>query len=120
MTVERPGGFPPAACGFVGGAEGALRMDRGNLPRAPWLFAVLVAQEARMYALLGLLALFSWWCLRRAVLDRARWGWAGYVASVAPMLYTHYFGLLVLSSQVVYLVPVLRRDRAALLRAAAA
>lgn len=83
-------------------------------------FAVLAAQEARMYALLGLLALLSWWCLRRAVLDRARWCWPGYVASAALMPYTHYFGFLVIGSQVVYLVPVLRRDRAALLRAALA
>ena len=96
-------------------------------------FAARAAQEARMYPLLGLLALGSWASLRLALeADRrpieARSGaevseewdtgrqprarsWIAYVVTTALMLYTHYFGFLVLGSQVLYLAPRLRRDR---------
>jgi len=107
-------------------------------------FAARAAQEARMYPLLGLLALGSWASLRLALkadrkADRSEewdkgkpieaWSgakvseewdkgkqprarsWIAYVATTALMLYTHYFGFLVLGSQALYLVPRLRRDR---------
>ena len=96
-------------------------------------FAARAAQEARMYPLLGLLALGSWASLRLALeADRrpieARSGaevseewdtgwqprarsWIAYVVTTALMLYTHYFGFLVFASQVLYLAPRLRRDR---------
>src|SRR5207245_3944713 len=74
-------------------------------------FAAHAAQEARMYPLLGLLALGSWASLRLAIAQpRARF-WIAYVATTALMLYTHYFGFLVLGSQALYLSPRLRRDR---------
>lgn len=120
---------PSAIIGFLtvpvlyGFASGMVRRELATAAAALLAgsaFAVIAAQEARMYALLGLLALLSWWSLRRAVVDRARWCWAGYVASAALMPYTHYFGFLVLGSQVVYLIPIVRRDRAVLRRAALA
>jgi 4-amino-4-deoxy-L-arabinose transferase-like glycosyltransferase len=74
-------------------------------------FAVHAAQEARMYPLLGLLALASWFFLLRAVEEpRVRY-WVGYVLSSALAVYTHYFGFLVLGSQALYLCPRLWRDR---------
>ena len=118
-------------------------------------FAARAAQEARMYPLLGLLALGSWaslhfalkadrkadrseewdkgkpieawsgakvneewdkgkpieaWSEAKVRQPRAR-SWIAYVATTGLMLYTHYFGFLVLGSQVLYLAPRLRRDR---------
>ncbi len=77
-------------------------------------FAVHAAQEARMYPLLGLLALGSWFSLLRAVQSRRARDWALYAACSALMLYTHYFGFLVLGSQALYLAPRWRRDPRAL------
>jgi mannosyltransferase len=74
-------------------------------------FAAHASQEARMYPLLGLLALCSWYSLLLALRDmRARY-WMLYVASAALMLYSHYFGFLVLGSQTLYLAPRLWHDR---------
>ncbi len=81
-------------------------------------FATVAAQEARMYPLLGLLALASWYSLWRGVHHRRPWPWVAYAASSALMLYTHYFGLLVIGSQVLYLIPLVRRDRRTLTAAA--
>jgi len=83
-------------------------------------FAVHAAQEARMYPLLGLLALGSWFSMLRAMESRKARDWALYAVCGALMLYTHYFGFLVLGSQVLYLVPRWRRDRRTLRDAAVA
>jgi uncharacterized membrane protein len=83
-------------------------------------FATVAAQEARMYPLLGLLALISWLSLRRGVQRPIAWPWLAYVASSVLMLYTHYFGFLVLGSQVLYLLPLVRHNRRTLLAAALA
>jgi len=83
-------------------------------------FAVLAAQEARMYPLLGLLALGSWSSLGLAIQSRKARHWALYAVCGALMLYTHYFGLLVLGSQVLYLAPRWRHDRRTLRDAALA
>ncbi len=82
--------------------------------------AVLASQEARMYPLLGFFTLVSWYSLRQAVQHRRGWCWVGYVSSAALMLYTHYFGFLVLGSQALYVIPLARRDRRLLLAAALA
>ena len=74
-------------------------------------FAAVAGQEARMYPLLGLFALISWFSLRLALQQRKLWPWIVYAMSSAAMLYTHYFGFLVLGSQVLYLLPLLGRDR---------
>ena len=81
-------------------------------------FATAAAQEARMYPLLGLLALASWYSLRLGVQHRTSWPWIAYAVSSALMLYTHYFGFLVIGSQVLYLIPLVRRDRRTLTAAA--
>ncbi|MBM3471241.1 MAG: hypothetical protein FJX73_10700 [Armatimonadetes bacterium] len=75
---------------------------------------VAAGQEARMYGLLTLTALLSWWALWAAAAagnihgDRgvigSRKAWATYTVVTAAMLYSHYFGLFVVTSQVVYLV----------------
>jgi len=83
-------------------------------------FAVQAAQEARMYPLLGLLALGSWFSLDLAIQSRKARHWALFAVCGALMLYTHYFGFLVLGSQVLYLIPRCRRDRRTLRDAALA
>src|SRR5436853_258789 len=83
-------------------------------------FVGQAAQEARMYPLLGLLALGSWVSLDLAIQSRKARHWAVYAVCGALMLYTHYFGFLVLGSQVLYLIPRWRRDRRTLRDAALA
>lgn len=74
-------------------------------------FAVHAAQEARMYPLLGLLALGSWYSLHLAVESGKARYWTLYAVCAALMLYTHYFGFFVVGSQVLYLGPRCWRDR---------
>jgi 4-amino-4-deoxy-L-arabinose transferase-like glycosyltransferase len=67
---------------------------------------VYYAQEARMYSLLMALGVISSYCLLRMAADRAsvgrlqptRW-WIAYVLATAGMLYTQYFGLLLVAAQ---------------------
>jgi 4-amino-4-deoxy-L-arabinose transferase-like glycosyltransferase len=85
---------------------------------------VAAGQEARMYGLLTLVSLVSWWALWEAVVSdpgspqacaagggRSRCGggrepavWVTYATAAAAMLYTHYFGLFVLASQGAFLL----------------
>jgi uncharacterized membrane protein len=66
---------------------------------------VAAGQEARMYGLLTLTALLSWWALWTAARPSAGRGpWVGYSLAVAAMLYAHYYGFFVVASQAVYLL----------------
>ncbi|MDI6772633.1 MAG: glycosyltransferase family 39 protein [bacterium] len=75
---------------------------------------VAAGQEARMYGLLTLTALLSWWALWGAVVGGDRRGdadilggrraWATYAVATAAMLYSHYYGFFVVASQVGYLL----------------
>jgi hypothetical protein len=71
---------------------------------------VWYSQEARMYALLMLLAVVAVWALHRAVeSDRARY-WAAYALAGAALVWTHYFAILpVLVLQAALVVLVWRR-----------
>lgn len=90
---------------LIGGAPGGA---------AAALFAAAVAavapsqiaagQEARMYGLLTLAALLSWWALQVAVTGDRRRAWAGWALATAVMLYTHYYGFFVVASQIGYLL----------------
>jgi 4-amino-4-deoxy-L-arabinose transferase-like glycosyltransferase len=80
-------------------------------------FATVAGQEARMYALLGLLVLLSWSALCLALRNRKTWSWVAYVVGSALMVHTHYLGFLVLGSQVLYVIPSARGDRRTLLAA---
>jgi mannosyltransferase len=82
--------------------------------------AVRAAQDARMYALLGLLALASWSAFVAALRDRRGRTWALYVVCAALMLYTHYYGFFVLAAQGLYVLGRLRSDRGAVTAAAVA
>ncbi len=65
---------------------------------------VAAGQEARMYGLLTLTSLASWWTLWLAFERGERRPWTAYVFTTAAMLYTHYFGFFILVSQGIYVL----------------
>jgi 4-amino-4-deoxy-L-arabinose transferase-like glycosyltransferase len=71
---------------------------------------ILASQEARMYPLLGLLAVGSWAALV-AALDGRRGGWPAYALVTTLCLYTHYYAAFVLASQMLYVVLTVPRAR---------
>jgi mannosyltransferase len=71
-------------------------------------FAVMAAQEARMYALLTVLVLASTLILLLATEDNRPSRWRAYAASAVLMVYTHYLGILVLASHGVWVAWVAR------------
>jgi len=70
-------------------------------------FQIFAAQEARMYALLGLFTLLSWSALLLAT-DGRRGAWSAYVIITTFALYTHYFALLNLVGHGIYVLAVAR------------
>lgn len=67
-----------------------------------WPTLIRYGQEARQYALLSLFAAFSlYWLYIGLTQSRSR-AWIGYALTVLAMLYTHYFGFLLLAAQVVF------------------
>lgn len=64
---------------------------------------VASGQEARMYGLLALTSLASWWAMHAAAQTGQRRAWMIYALVAAAMLYTHYFGFFVWISQGTYL-----------------
>jgi len=65
--------------------------------------AVAAGQEARMYSLLALTSMGSWWAFDEAMRNGEPRRWALYGVGTALMLYTHHFGILVWASQGTYL-----------------
>lgn len=59
---------------------------------------IAASQEARMYGLLTLTSLASWWALWVGLIQRRPGAWVGYAGAVAAMLYTHYYGFFVLGA----------------------
>ncbi len=72
-------------------------------------FQVFAAQEARMYALLGLLTALSWGALLVAC-DGRRGGWIAYVIASSLAVYTHYFAFLNLAGQGIYVLATARQQ----------
>ncbi|MGQ0549108.1 MAG: glycosyltransferase family 39 protein [Armatimonadota bacterium] len=65
---------------------------------------VSVSQDARMYALLTLAALGSWWALWAALTEERRRDWLLYAILVAVTIYAHYYGVFMVASQAGYLI----------------
>ncbi len=65
---------------------------------------VATAQEARMYGLLALTALSSWWALWAGMTGGRRASWVAYAVISAVMLYSHYYGFFVLASHFAFLL----------------
>ncbi len=98
------------------GAAGIVGLSAALL-LALSVFERWYAQEARMYAQLTLCGILSTYLLLRA-LDRRRWHWwLAYATAAVAGLYTHYYFLMVLLFQNVFVLGLLfvtlRRDRAA-------
>lgn len=93
--------------------------------RAGWLAALILtvtpvhiffSQNARMYALIGALALASWWLvLRLQQTDRRRY-WLALAAGCFFGLTTHYYMGLVIASQAVYLALTWRQNKRLLMK----
>jgi mannosyltransferase len=66
------------------------------------------SQDARMYTLLTLEGLLSWYLLSQLLESQRRWRWIGYVLISEAILYTHYYGALLILPQT-GLVALLRR-----------
>ena len=79
-------------------------------------FLVWYSQEARMYALVATITLWSLYCFVRAV-DTPRWSWwAAYAAVTVAGLYTHLYAVLILPAQLLFLLLCARGRRTALWR----
>jgi 4-amino-4-deoxy-L-arabinose transferase-like glycosyltransferase len=62
-------------------------------------FAVWYADEARMYAMFMLFALLALWMQVRIIRGAGTGSWLGFVVSAAALIYTQYFGLLFVATQ---------------------
>jgi len=83
-------------------------------------FLVWYSQEARMYALVATLSLWSVYCLVRAM-DTPRWSWwAAYVGVTVASLYSHFYAALLLPAELMFLLVYAWRRRTALWRGALA
>ena len=83
-------------------------------------FLVWYSQEARMYALVATLSLWSVYCFVRAM-EAPRWSWwAAYVGVTVASLYTHFYAVLLLPAELVFLLVYAWRRRTALRRGALA
>lgn len=83
-------------------------------------FLVWYSQEARMYALVATLSLWSVYCFVRAM-DTPRWSWwAAYVGVTVASLYSHFYAVLLLPAELVFLLVCAWRRGVALRRGALA
>ena len=73
-------------------------------------FFVYYAREARMYSLLLALAALSMWAYWRWLQHPSRSSTVIYAVSMAALLYTHYYGLLIIASQALHLLLVTPRQ----------
>ena len=71
------------------------------------------AQEARMYAFVTLFGLLALWTQLRAIRDGGVLNWAAYILATAALLWSHYFGLLLIGVQQLIFVGVLIQRRRA-------
>jgi hypothetical protein len=76
---------------------------------------VYYARELRMYGLLVLLAVISWWLLRRFVECGRRRTLVAYAVVVALMAYTHYLAAMLAAAQALVVLLLYRRRFPALL-----
>jgi uncharacterized membrane protein len=65
------------------------------------------AQEARMYAFVTLFGLLALWTQLRAIRNPSMTNWALYILATAALLWSHYFGLLLIGIQQLIWVGVL-------------
>jgi hypothetical protein len=69
------------------------------------------AQEARMYAFVTLFGLLALWTQLRVIRNPSMGNWAAYILATAALLWSHYFGLLLIGVQQLIWVGVLIHRR---------
>jgi uncharacterized membrane protein len=69
------------------------------------------SQEARMYAFVELFGLLALWTQLRAIRNPSMGNWAAYILATAALLWSHYFGLLLIGVQQLIWVGVLIHRR---------
>ena len=69
------------------------------------------SQEARMYAFVTLFGLLALWTQLRAIRNPSMGNWAAYILATAALLWSHYFGLLLIGVQQLIFVGVLIHRR---------
>jgi mannosyltransferase len=83
-------------------------------------FLVWYSQEARMYALVATLSVWSVYCFVRA-LDTPRWSWwTAYVILTVLSLYAHLYAVFVMPAELLFLLLYVRRYRGSVRRGMAA
>ena len=68
-------------------------------------FHIYYSQEVRMYSLMTLLTLFSFYCFIKLLKVRNRMYLIGYILSSSLLIYTHIFGVFIIIAQNIYIVP---------------
>ncbi|MBN1868695.1 glycosyltransferase family 39 protein [Candidatus Sumerlaeota bacterium] len=115
QSVSTPGEFSariPFAVFGVSGVVAMFFLGREAFSRRVGVYAAILcaflpfhirySQEARAYSLVFLFTVLSYTFLARLVRTGSRRdGWC-FALSAAPMLYSHYFGLMVVASQLVF------------------
>ena len=71
------------------------------------------AQESRMYAFVTLFGLLALWTQLRAIRNGSALNWAAYILATSALLWSHYFGLLLIGVQQLIFVGVLIHRRRA-------
>jgi uncharacterized membrane protein len=70
------------------------------------------AQEARMYAFVTLFGLLALWTQLRAIRNPSWLNWAAYILATAALLWSHYFGLLLIGvQQLIWVGVIIHRRR---------
>lgn len=70
------------------------------------------SQEARMYAFVELFGLLALWTQLRAIRNPSMVNWAAYILATAALLWSHYFGvLLIVVQQVIWVGVLIHRRR---------
>jgi uncharacterized membrane protein len=69
------------------------------------------SQEARMYAFVELFGLLALWTQLRAIRNPSMGNWAAYILATAALLWSHYFGLLLIGVQQVIWIGILIHRR---------
>jgi dolichyl-phosphate-mannose-protein mannosyltransferase len=73
---------------------------------------VWYAQEARMYAFVTLFGLLALWTQLRAIRNGSTASWAAYILATAALLWSHYFGLLlIVVQQLIFIGVIVHRRR---------
>jgi uncharacterized membrane protein len=71
------------------------------------------SQEARMYSFVALFGLLALWTQLRAIRDGGVVNWGAYILATSALLWSHYFGLLLIGVQQLIFVGVLIQRRRA-------